>query len=66
MIIGQRDILNMKALRGRKIGYEGTVVGELLLKRALSQNQKKRIFYTNHNCLIQCLLCRYHLFYNKL
>ncbi len=27
-------------------------------------NQKKWVFYLFHNCLILCLLCRYHLFYN--
>ena len=41
MIIGQKDIVNMANLKGKKIGYEGTVVGEFLLHRALKTNYIK-------------------------
>ena len=41
MIIGQKDIVNMSNLKGKKIGYEGTVVGEFLLHRALKTHYIK-------------------------
>ncbi len=39
MIIGQKDIISMKSLVGKKVGCEGTVVGEFLLQRALRENR---------------------------
>lgn len=42
MVIGQPDIKTISDLKGKTIGYEGTVVGEFLLDRALSENQVKR------------------------
>ena len=38
MIVGQRHIHNMRDLRGKRVGYEGTLVGEFLLRRALQLN----------------------------
>jgi NitT/TauT family transport system substrate-binding protein len=38
MIIGQKDIKSIAELNGKTIGYEGTVVGEFLLDRALYMN----------------------------
>ena len=35
MLIGQEDITDIPMLEGKKIGYEGSVVGEFLLQRAL-------------------------------
>lgn len=42
MIIGQKHIKHFKDLEGKTIGYEGTVVGEFLLERALHKNNLKR------------------------
>jgi NitT/TauT family transport system substrate-binding protein len=38
MVIGQKDIKSIAELEGKTIGYEGTVVGEFLLDRALQTN----------------------------
>ena len=35
MIIGKTDIQSVSDLKGKRVGYEGTVVGEFLLQRAL-------------------------------
>ena len=42
MIIGQKDIKSIAQLEGKTIGYEGTVVGEFLLDRALHANYVRR------------------------
>jgi len=42
MIIGQKDVKSIAELEGRTIGYEGTVVGEFLLDRALHANHVRR------------------------
>jgi len=42
MIIGQKDVKNIAEIKGKTIGYEGTVVGEFLLDRALHMNHVKR------------------------
>lgn len=42
MIIGQKDVKSITALEGKTIGYEGTVVGEFLLHRALQANYMKK------------------------
>jgi len=42
MIIGQKDIKSIAQLEGKTIGYEGTVVGEFLLHRALHANYVRR------------------------
>ena len=41
MIVGQKDVLDMQSISGKRIGYEGTVVGEFLLQRALKANYIK-------------------------
>ncbi|MBT7592756.1 MAG: ABC transporter substrate-binding protein [Candidatus Scalindua sp.] len=41
MLIGQKSITDMQSLKAKKIGYEGTVVGEFLLQRALKANNIK-------------------------
>ncbi len=41
MLIGQKEIKSMKNLKTKRIGYEGTVVGEFLLQRALVSHQIK-------------------------
>jgi NitT/TauT family transport system substrate-binding protein len=41
MLIGQKEIKKMSELKGKTIGYEGTVVGEFLLDRALHKYQIK-------------------------
>lgn len=38
MILGQPDINKMEQINGKKVGYEGSVVGEFLLYRALQRN----------------------------
>ena len=38
MIIGQKNIHSIAELTGKRIGYEGTVVGEFLLQRALQNS----------------------------
>jgi len=38
MIIGQKNIDSIAELTGKRIGYEGTVVGEFLLQRALQNS----------------------------
>jgi len=35
MLIGQKGIIDVPMLEGKKVGYEGSVVGEFLLQRAL-------------------------------
>jgi len=35
MLIGQKGIVDVPMLEGKKVGYEGSVVGEFLLQRAL-------------------------------
>ena len=42
MIIGQKDIKSIEDLRGGVVGYEGSVVGEFLLYRALQQSTLSR------------------------
>jgi len=42
MIIGQQAITDVSKLVGKTIGYEGSVVGEFLLDRALRANHLKR------------------------
>ena len=42
MVIGQHYIKTIAELKGKTIGYEGTVVGEFLLDRALHENQVRR------------------------
>ncbi len=42
MLIGQEDVKSVAELAGKRIGYEGTVVGEFLLDRALHNNRVKR------------------------
>jgi len=42
MVIGQPYIKSMSDLVGKTIGYEGSVVGEFLLNRALQMNQVKK------------------------
>lgn len=42
MIIGQKDVKSIAELEGKTIGYEGTVVGEFLLHRALQANYMKK------------------------
>ena len=42
MLIGQKEINSIADLKGKKIGFEGTVVGEFLLSRALHMNRVKR------------------------
>lgn len=42
MLIGQKSITNVSQLVGKNIGYEGSVVGEFLLDRALRTNHLKR------------------------
>jgi len=42
MIIGQKDIKSVHDLIGKNVGYEGTVVGEFLLQRALEENMIKK------------------------
>ncbi|WP_214660612.1 ABC transporter substrate-binding protein [sulfur-oxidizing endosymbiont of Gigantopelta aegis] len=39
MIIGQSSIKDMSMIAGKRVGYEGSLVGEFLLHRALSNNQ---------------------------
>lgn len=41
MIIGQPDIHSISDLKAKRVGYEGTVVGEFLLQRALQFNHIK-------------------------
>jgi len=41
MIIGQKNVKSFSKLEGKTIGYEGTVVGEFLLDRALHKNYMK-------------------------
>jgi NitT/TauT family transport system substrate-binding protein len=42
MVIGQQNIKTISDLTGKTIGYEGTVVGEFLLDRALSANHVRK------------------------
>jgi len=42
MIIGQPSITDISMIKGKKIGYEGTLVGEFLLHRALVNNHIKK------------------------
>ncbi|MDQ6967414.1 MAG: ABC transporter substrate-binding protein [Mariprofundaceae bacterium] len=42
MVIGQKEIESIADLKGKTIGYEGSVVGEFLLDRALDRNSIKR------------------------
>jgi NitT/TauT family transport system substrate-binding protein len=42
MLIGQKDVKSVAELEGKRVGYEGTVVGEFLLDRALHNNRVKR------------------------
>jgi len=42
MLISQANIKNIQQLIGKKVGYEGSVVGEFLLDRALKENNIKR------------------------
>jgi len=42
MIIGQQAITHITQLKGKTIGYEGSVVGEFLLDRALRAHHVKR------------------------
>ena len=42
MIIGQKNIKSIAELEGKKVGYEGTVVGEFLLDRALHANYVRK------------------------
>jgi len=37
MLIGQENITNSRMLEGKKVGYEGSVVGDFLLQRALEK-----------------------------
>jgi len=39
MVIGQKEIKSIADLAGKTIGYEGSVVGEFLLHRALNRNR---------------------------
>ena len=41
MIVGQSGITSIRDLKGRRVGYEGTMVGEFLLKRALQQHSMR-------------------------
>lgn len=41
MLIAQKEFDEVKELEGKTIGYEGSVVGEFLLSRALSENRMK-------------------------
>ncbi len=42
MIIGQKDVKSIAELEGKTIGYEGSVLGEFLLERALHKNSVRR------------------------
>lgn len=42
MLIGKKHVKHIEELRGKTIGYEGTVVGEYLLHRALQMSNLKR------------------------
>lgn len=42
MLIDQKEVKNMRELRPKRVGYEGTVVGEFLLQRALVSHSIKR------------------------
>ena len=42
VLIGQQDITHVSQLIGKTVGYEGTVVGEFLLDRALDSNKVKK------------------------
>jgi NitT/TauT family transport system substrate-binding protein len=42
MVLGQPEITTMEQLKGKKAGYEGSVVGEFLLSHALIQNGLKK------------------------
>lgn len=42
MIIGQKDVKSVAELEGKRVGFEGTVVGAFLLERALQKNHVKR------------------------
>jgi NitT/TauT family transport system substrate-binding protein len=41
MIVGKEEIATVADLRGKRVGYEGTVVGEYLLRRALELHAMK-------------------------
>ena len=41
MVIGKRDVKSIRALKGKRVGYEGSVVGEFLLSQALAANYIK-------------------------
>ncbi len=42
MLIGQKEVTSVRHLAGKTIGFEGSVVGEFLLDRALRKNYIKR------------------------
>lgn len=42
MIIGQAEIKDINMIRDKRVGYEGTLVGEFLLNRALEHNRIKQ------------------------
>ncbi len=42
MVLGQPGITTMEQLKGKKVGYEGSVVGEFLLSHALIQSGLKK------------------------
>lgn len=42
MLIGQSQVKSMADLEGKTVGYEGSIVGEFLLNRALQINHVKR------------------------
>ena len=41
MIVGQPSITDMSMIKGKRVGFEGTLVGEFLLKRALAKSRIK-------------------------
>ena len=42
MLIGQHDVRSISDLEGKTVGYEGSLVGEFLLDRALQANQIRK------------------------
>ncbi len=46
-----------------KIEIDDSKLVETVVKEVLFTGREKGIFKINHNCLILCLLCRYHFFY---
>ncbi len=42
MLVGQKEVTNTRQLVGKTIGFEGSVVGEFLLDRALRESHVKR------------------------